>query len=277
MNIGAHVSIQGGLVKAPHNALRAGCECFQIFTRSPRGGPAKPITTEIAEEFRSACDETGQRAWYVHTPYYINLASTDGRIAKMTVEIVREELERGSTIGATAVMTHMGAAKGDDVQSSLGRVIDCLRRVLKGYRGATQLLVEIAAGSGSIVGRRFEELAAVVERAKGRCGVCLDTQHMFASGYDIRTEETVGRTLDEFDAVVGCEHLKLIHSNDSKVPLGSRKDRHQHIGRGEIGVKGFEALLREPRLADIDFVMETRIDSVAEDIRILKSLRNKRA
>jgi deoxyribonuclease-4 len=277
MNIGAHVSIRGGLINAPRNAGRAGCECFQIFTRSPRGRLAKPITPEIAREFRTACAETGQMAWYVHTPYYINLASDDTRIADMSVRIVREDFERATAIGATALMTHMGGARGGDAGSALTRVIENIRRITDGYHGATQFLVEIATGSGSIVGTSFEELAAVIERTDGRCGVCLDTQHMFASGYDIRSAEAVGRTLDEFHAVVGCEHLKLLHANDSKVPLGSRKDRHEHIGKGAIGLEGFGSLLREPRLAHVDFVMETRSEGIEKDVRILKSLRDKRS
>jgi len=274
MRIGAHVSIQGGLHNAPRNAAELGCECFQIFSRSPRGGPARPITDAVARRFRRACADTGQGAWYIHTPYYVNLASDDDRIRETSVRIVREELERGRAIGAKAVMTHMGASGDDHPDAALRRVIENIRLVLAGYRGRTRLLVEIAAGSGTIIGRSFTELAKVVRATRGRCGVCLDTQHMFASGYDIRGASAVAATLDEFDSTVGLEHLRLIHANDSKVPFASRKDRHEHIGKGTIGKKGFKALLREPRLRDIDVVLETRLEGVALDIRALKSLRN---
>jgi deoxyribonuclease-4 len=273
MRIGAHVSIQGGLPNAPRNAHELGCECFQIFTRSPRGGPAKPITTDIAREFRRACESSRQAAWYIHTPYYVNLSSTDTRIRELSIRIVREELERGRTIGAAAVMTHLGAAGEEGADDALQRAIDNIRAALDGYRGRTRLLAEIAAGSGSIVGRSFAELSAVVRATRGRCGVCLDTQHMFASGYDVRDAGAVSATLDEFDSVVGLEHLRLLHVNDSKVPFASRKDRHEHIGRGMIGKQGFAALLSEPRLGDVDWVLETRREGVAGDVRVLKSLR----
>ncbi len=197
MRIGAHVSIKDGLANAPRNAARAGCECFQIFTRSPRGGSAKPISEAIALEFRAACDAEGQSAWYIHTPYYINLASNDAAISNMSVRVVREELERGRVIGAAAVMTHMGASPHGDRDAALERIVGAVKRILHGYSGETKLLVEIAAGSGSIVGSSFEELSTVIGETNGRCGTCLDTQHMFASGYDLRTRKAVGKTFDK--------------------------------------------------------------------------------
>jgi deoxyribonuclease-4 len=277
MRIGAHVSIKGGLPNAPDTARDAGCECFQIFTRSPRGGAAKPITTSNAKAFRAACDAAGQGAWYVHTPYYINLASADGVIRNMSVGIVREELKRATTLAASAVMTHLGAAKDDDGGKALERVVRSVRTILSRYRGSARLLVELAAGSESIVGTSFEELAVVVGATSGECGVCLDTQHMFASGYDIRDRRAARKTFDEFDTVIGLEHLGLIHANDSKVPFASRKDRHEHIGKGEIGEKGFEALLTLSRLQSVDVVLETRSQGVREDVRTLKKLRARKA
>jgi deoxyribonuclease-4 len=273
MKIGAHVSIQGGIVNAPANAASIGCECFQLFTRSPRGGPAKDITPEIAAEFRLACAEHGQESWYIHTPYYINLASTDRQIAENSVKVVREELERGCAIGAKAVMTHMGATGSSTRDEALKRVVRNVKRIQQTYKGDTRLLLEIAAGSGSIVGSSFEELVFVARGGGNNCGVCLDTQHMFASGYDIRTRETVRTTFDSFDEIVGLESLALIHTNDSKVPFDSRRDRHEHIGDGEIGRGGFEALLSEKRITHIDLILETRHDRVEQDIRVLKSIR----
>jgi deoxyribonuclease-4 len=273
MRIGAHVSIAGAITNAPGNAAAIGCECFQIFTRSPRGGPAKDIPPETGERFRDLCKSHNQGACYIHTPYYINLASSDRTIAGASVRVVREELERGCVIGADAVMTHLGSSGSSDRDAALRRVLRNTRKILKGYGGSTQLLLEVAAGSGSIVGSTFEELAFVAHGAGDNCGVCLDTQHMFASGYDIRTKKSVAETIDRFDAVVGLERLRLIHANDSKVPFNSRRDRHEHIGEGEIGRPGFAALISEDRLAHIDLVLETRHDRVEEDILILKSLR----
>jgi deoxyribonuclease-4 len=194
----------------------------------------------------------------------------------MSVEIVREELERGRAIAAGAVVTHMGSAGESDRDTALARTVDSVRRVLSGYRGRTRLLVENAAGSASVVGTGFAELAEVVRATRGKCDVCLDTQHLFASGYDIRDSRALGVTLDEFDEVVGIDNLKLLHVNDSKVPFASRKDRHEHIGRGLIGRRGFRALMLEPRLSGIDVILETRLEGVARDVRTLKSLRGRR-
>ena len=273
MNIGAHVSIAGGITNAPGNAAAIGCECFQIFTRSPRGGPARPITTETGEAFRAECRRYGLADCYIHTPYYINLASTDRRIADSSVKVVREELERGCAVGARAVMTHLGSTGASRRDVALRRVSRNIRKILKNYEGKTQLLLELAAGSGSIVGSSFEELALVTRDSDGGCGVCLDTQHMFASGYDIRGIKKVTETFDRFDEVVGMGLLQLIHANDSKVPSNSRRDRHEHIGEGKIGKQGFRALIADKRLSRIDFILETRHDRVADDIRLLKSLR----
>ena len=274
MYIGAHVSIQGGLYKAPENAAARGCECFQIFTRSPRGGEAKEITAEAAREFKQACARFGQRSWYIHTPYYINLASRDPALQELTVRVVREELERGRILGARAVMTHLGSAKGLDPSAAIKNVVNNVRSILKGYGGKTRLLMENAAGSEAILGRSFQELLVLVEAAGGRCGICLDTQHAFASGYDLRDKNGVVTTLDEFDDVIGLEHLCLIHSNDSKTPLGSGRDRHEHIGKGEIGTKGFRALLNDGRLDGVDFILETKMEGSKRDVAILKRLRS---
>jgi deoxyribonuclease-4 len=275
MLLGAHVSIQGGLPKAPERAAEIGCECFQIFTRSPRGGPAGELTGELVRDFRRACDQYEQNAWYIHTPYYINLASTGRRIYPASIKVVREELERGSAIGASAVMTHLGSAGDAPRAEALKRVIAGIKKILSGYRGTTQLLAEIAAGSGGILGDSFEELAVVVKATRGKCGVCFDTQHAFASGYDLRTPTAIGQTFDDFDNVIGLEYLALSHCNDSLTPLGSHKDRHSHIGQGEIGQKGFRAILQEPRLKDIDFILETRTEGVREDLKLLKRFRGK--
>jgi deoxyribonuclease-4 len=271
MLFGAHVSIRGGIHKAPANAARLGCDCFQIFSRSPRGGPAKVLTRDTIRAFREACDSYGQKAWYIHTPYYVNLATHNRRIRFASIQIVREELDRGSAIGATAVMTHMGSAGEDAKAAGLKRTIESIVDVLKNYKGKTQLLIEIAAGSGGILGSTFEELAEVVKRTKGKCGVCFDTQHAFASGYDLRTPGAVRKTANKFDAVIGLGHLKLSHCSDSLTPLASRKDRHCHIGEGLIGKNGFRALVRNRQFRRVNFVLETKLEGVTADLQLLRS------
>lgn len=276
MLFGAHVSIAGGIPNAPANAAAIGCEVFQMFTRSPQGGTVPKLTKEIISHFRKQCDAYKQEAWYVHAPYYINLASANPVIRSSSIRVLREELERSDELGSHAMMTHIGSAKGNgSEEQALQIVIDGVQKILDGYSGRAMFLVEIAAGSGMIIGDTFEELAAIVEATKGRCGVCFDTQHAFGSGYDLRTSGAVKETFDRFDEIVGLEHLVMFHCNDSMVPFASHRDRHEHIGKGEIGLEGFRAILSDKRVAVLDFLCETPVEGAAEDIATLKRLRKK--
>lgn len=275
MYFGAHVSIAGGIDKAPERAVAIGCEVFQIFSRPPQGGNAVKISEALAEVFQTNFKKHNQKEFYIHTPYIINLASTDERIKSNSIRLIREDLERGSALGARYVMTHLGSAKELDRATANKMIVENLKKVFdKNYE--TELLIEISAGAGNIIGASFEDLAYFIENLKGyKIGICLDTAHMFASGYDLRTGEAVKTTFDLFDKIVGFKHLKLFHLNDSKIGLGERKDRHDHIGDGKIGIAGFEALAREPRLQKFNFICETESDKVAEDIKIMKQLREK--
>lgn len=279
MLFGAHVSVAGGVVNAPKNAADIGCECFQIFTRSPQGGSVPPLNEKIATEFKAQCKKYNQKQWAVHTPFFINFASANNRIYYGSVSTVRTELERASLLGATYLMTHIGSYKDLGHDQGLTKVIDGLNEMLKGYKGATQFLIEISAGSGEIIGDTFEEIAEIIHDKKLKkydIGVCYDTQHGFASGYDIRTKEAVADTLKKFDSTIGLEKLKMSHCNDSQTDLGSHKDRHEHIGEGKIGTAGFEALLTNKKLKDINFYLETDHDKVREDLQILRNIRNKK-
>ena len=276
MLFGAHVSISGGIWNAPLRAGEIGCEVFQMFTRSPHGGPMAPITDEMIDEFEENCKAAGQKEWYVHTPYYINLASANNRIRYGSINAIRQELERASQIKAKYVMTHLGSYKDLGREAGYQKLVEGLEKVLDGYEGSARFLIEISAGTGDIIGDTFEEIATVVHHLKLKkfgIGVCYDTQHGFASGYDIRTSEAVDATLNRFEATIGLDRLKLSHCNDSKVELGSRKDRHEHIGDGQIGLPGFRALLSDKRVKDINFILETAGDKVEEDLDILKDIR----
>ena len=276
MLFGAHVSISGGIWNAPLRAGEIGCEVFQMFTRSPHGGPMAPITDEMIDEFKENCKAAGQKEWYVHTPYYINLASANNRIRYGSMNAIRQELERASQIKAKYVMTHLGSYKDLGREAGYQKLVEGLEKVLDGYEGSARFLIEISAGTGDIIGDTFEEIATVVHHLKLKkfgIGVCYDTQHGFASGYDIRTSEAVDATLNRFEATIGLDRLKLSHCNDSKVELGSRKDRHEHIGDGQIGLPGFRALLSDKRVKDINFILETAGDKVEEDLDILKDIR----
>jgi deoxyribonuclease-4 len=271
--IGCHVSIAGGIVNAPKRAAELGCEVFQMFTRSPQGGKAPEITPEIAEQFKAEMKTHGQAACVIHTPYYINFASNDNRIRHGSASIVRDELERGSLIGASYIMTHLGSGKGVSQEEAMARTAKGVARIMEGYTGSTVLLLEISAGTGEVIGDTFEELAEIIEKSgtKDKVGICLDTCHMFASGYDLKTAEGFAKTLETISKTVGKKAIKLIHTNDSKTELGSHRDRHDHIGDGKIGKVGFEHMMAE---FDLDFILETEHDKVKQDIITLKQIRD---
>lgn len=273
MYIGAHVSIAGGLQNAPKNASALECECFQIFTRSPQGGPAPSISEKIISEFLSNCKKNNIKEWVVHAPYYINLASPLQKIRSNSIEIIRNELERASLIKASYVMFHIGSAKGLTRNQAMKYVVDCMKRILDGYKGDSELLIEISAGAGEIIGDNFEEIAYILDHVGEKVGVCFDTQHAFGSGYDLRTTQAVKDTFDLFDKIIGIEKLKMSHCNDSKVNLGEHKDRHEHIGEGQIGLEGFKALFVEKTLKHINWYLETEHDKIKKDIKILKEIR----
>src|SRR3989338_4377992 len=281
MLFGSHVSIAGGIENAPLNAHTAGCECFQIFSRSPRGGKAREITDEAQQEFLTRCKEYKFQDWYIHTPYYINFASMKKPIRWGSIGVVREELERGTLIGAQAVMTHLGSAKDYGRKKSMEKVIRAVHHVLEGYTGSALFLLEQSAGAGDIIGGTLDELAYILKCAeridkeyRRKLGVCLDTCHAFAMGYDLSSKLSVDEFLRLFDKVIGLERLKLIHANDSLYGLGEHKDRHEHIGKGKIGLKGFEALVRHKALQRLNMILETPKDSPKDDPRNLDILKD---
>lgn len=277
MLIGIHVSAAKSLALAPQRAKELGAEVFQFFSRSPRGGPAPKITPQLASEFKTNCKKCGQVESYIHTPYYINLASTKNSIYYGSISVIRDELERGSQLGVKYVMTHLGSSREIGKAEGLKLVIEGLKKVLKDYRGSTKLLVEISAGAGEVIGDTFEEIAEILKGVGDKdLGVCFDTAHAFASGYDLRTTEAVDRTIKNFDKIIGLAKLQLIHCNDSKALFNSHKDRHQHIGQGEIGLSGFKALIAHPKLQSLNFCLETPEDEQGNDkenIKILKRIR----
>lgn len=276
MLFGAHVSIAGGIFNAPLNAAILGCEVFQMFTRSPHGGPVAPLTPEAVSLFKQNAELCAQREWYIHAPYYINFASSNPRVAFGSSSAIRQELERGSLLGATYVMTHLGSYTDLGKEAGFPQLINGLAKALAGYLGSTQFLIELSAGAGNVIGHTFEELAEILDHPKLRdfdIGICYDTQHAFASGYDIRTPETVNATMKRFDQTIGLKKLKMFHCNDSKIEFNGHKDRHEHIGEGHIGREGFEALLSHPKLQDKNFILETEHDKVKQDLALLKKIR----
>ena len=275
--IGAHVSGAGDLALAPLRAHQAGCECFQFFSRPPQGGPAKKITAKIANEFKINCRRYDLES-YIHAPYYINLASAKNNIYYGSIGVLKDELKRGNELGVKYLMTHLGSAKDLGEKAGIQKVIAGINEILKDYQGETQFLIEMSAGSGMIIGDTFEEVAYIINKlyaiSHKPIGICFDTAHAFASGYDLRDEKSVKNTFKKFDKILGLKKLKLIHANDSGAELGSHKDRHAHIGEGQIGLEGFKAIVAFAKKRKINLILETPHDKrLTEDLKILKKLR----
>lgn len=276
MKFGAHVSIAMGIDKAPERAGDLGCECFQIFSRSPRGGKAPELKSELVESFLNECSKYNISEYYIHTPYYINLCSEKKELRDSSIAIIREDLERGSLLGVKYIMTHLGSSKDTSRNVAIKLIIEGLKIIIDDSNFTTKLLLENTAGQGATVGDRFEELAEILEGVRGYdIGICIDTAHTFAAGYDIRGKKEFKNTLNKISDTFGIESIKLFHGNDSKVGFGERKDRHEHIGKGEIGFEGFKNFIKSPAFKNINMIVETPPDKVAEDIKVLKKLREK--
>lgn len=278
--IGCHVSIAGGLFNAPARAKELGCETFQIFSRSPQGGAAPAITKEIEQQFVAEMKAAGLETFVIHAPYILNFGSAKKSTFHGSINLVRTDLERGTQLGAKYVMFHPGSFKDLGEVAGMKQAQAGLKEVLNGYKGTTKLLIEISAGAGSVIGDTFEELAELmkpIKKNKHFGGICFDTQHAFGSGYDLRDKASVTKLFKDFDKIIGLEYFAMSHVNDSKVELGAHKDRHEHIGEGEIGKAGFEAFLAElsRRKMAIPLILETEHDKVDSDIKLLKSLRQR--
>jgi len=275
MNFGTHVSIAGSLEMAPKRAFDLGCECFQLFTRSPRGGKPSRLDDEVIEKFLADCVHFDLQNYYVHTPYFINLASLDSKVRNNSIRLIREDLERASLLRVKSIMTHLGSSKGMERNEAIKNVAYSVIKILDGYDGFSKLMLENSAGQGDTIGDTFEEVAEILHLTDNKeVGVCIDTAHMFGAGYDLRDKDRLNITLSKIENSFGLHRVKLIHGNDSKVDLGERKDRHEYIGRGKIGEGGFKAIVSEPRLKHLDIIVENPPEEVAGDIKLLKKFRD---
>ncbi len=274
MKFGAHVSIAGGIDKAPERAYKMGCECFQIFTRSPRGGTPPKLDSSVLDSFFRNCDKYGFEDYYVHTPYFVNLASDQEGIRTRSIDIIKEDLERSSLLRAKYVMTHLGSSKGMSREKAIRNVIESIQSIFDGTQFYTKLLLENSAGQGDTVGETFEELAEIIEGSEIEdIYVCLDTAHLLAAGYDIRDDTSLGETIEKIEKSFGTDRVKLLHGNDSKVGLGEKKDRHEFIGKGKIGIEGFRSIIKNNVFSKLNMIVETKPEGMSEDIKTLKKLR----
>jgi deoxyribonuclease-4 len=274
--LGSHISVAGGVEKAPERAHKEGCEVMQVFVQSPQTFKTPQTTNDEVENFGVALKKYAIKEVYVHAPYLINLASAKNNIKYGSISLIRKNLERASALGCTFVMTHLGSYGDKSREDGLEQVNKSLKKILEGYTGKAKLLLELSAGSGNIIGSHFEEFHKILTNLKKpEIGVCLDTAHIFASGYDLRGKKAIDATINEFETVIGLENLKLIHLNDSLVPFGSKKDRHADIGDGEIGIDNISLILKHSKLKSVPMVLETPGNETrrTKDIALLKKLR----
>jgi deoxyribonuclease-4 len=271
--LGAHMPTAGGLSNSLTGGKEIGCTVVQLFTGSPRQWHHPPLDPEVAAEFRQTQAQTGIAVAVAHDSYLINLAAPDPDILDRSRKAFRRELDRSEMLGLPWVVTHMGAHLDSGEEAGLTLLIESTRAILEETEGMqVGIAMETTAGQGTGLGYRFEQIARVLEGAGGhpRLGVCLDTCHIFVAGYDIRDEESYQKTLAEFDRLIGLDRLKVIHANDAKKPLGSRVDRHEHLGEGEIGIETFRLLVTDPRLKHIPIIIETPDSETMHAVNLAK-------
>ncbi len=271
------MSVAGGFELAIERGLKVGCDTAQIFTKSNNQWDAPPITKEQAQRFREAYEKSGIFPVFSHDAYLINVGSPDPALLEKSKQALKVEVERATTLGLSFVVMHPGSHKDSGEGVALKRIAKSVAWVLNQTKGSSvKILYENAAGQGSAVGHRFEHLATLLELTDHpkRTGICLDTCHLLAAGYDIRTKASYEKVVAEFDRVVGIEQAEAIHLNDSKKELGGRVDRHEHIGQGAIGLDGFRCLMNDARFKRVPMVLETPKDEqCTEDVMNLKVLR----
>ncbi len=277
MLLGAHVSISGGLDKAPERGRNLTCDCMQIFSKNQMQWRAKPLDLGEAERFRESSKTHGITETVIHDSYLINLCSPDKALLKQSREAFLEEMVRAKHLGVRNLIFHPGAHMGSGEAEGLKRIAESMNwaRTESGS-GDVQLVLEITAGQGSVLGHSFEQLATVIGLLDDQknAGVCLDTCHAYAAGYDLRTRNGYRQTLGRFDEVLGMDRLRALHLNDSKAKQGSRLDRHEAIGKGFLGLECFKNIMNDKRLAKIPMVLETPggEGSYKEELKVLRSL-----
>ncbi|MBI4567890.1 MAG: deoxyribonuclease IV [Planctomycetes bacterium] len=286
--LGAHTSTAGGVHHALEEGRALGCDVVQLFTRNQRQWTPKPLDSGDVDLWRARLAQGGVRPAMAHTSYLVNLCASDDTILEKSRLAILDEVDRADLLGIPNVVLHPGAHLGRGEEAGVAAICQSLNWIIARRPAMkTVICLETTAGQGTTLGWRFEQLAAMLAGVKerARVAVCIDTCHLFAAGYDIRTAAGWRATLEEFDKVIGLDALRCAHLNDSKHELGSRKDRHQHIGDGFLGLGAFAALLADPRLRDIPLVLETPVDEAgdapgpggvakgyAENLAVLRSL-----
>jgi len=276
LRIGVHVSVAGGLEKAVGRAQELGCHAFQIFTTNPRSWKCRPISAKSAYLFAIRCKEYDLNPAISHMPYLPNLASPKEKVYSMSVQALTDEMVRCQLLGIPYLVAHLGSHLGAGVKNGRMRIAGALERAIADSESDVMVLLENSPGTRNSMGNTFEDIASIIESLpdqSGRLGVCLDTCHLFAAGYDLRTPSALERTLEEFESHIDPTRLKLVHLNDSRGSLGSHLDRHEHIGLGQIGLDGFRSILCHPFLRERAMILETPKNSRRDDTGNLEVIR----
>ncbi len=277
MWLGAHMSIAGGLEKAIERGASIGCTAIQIFTKNSNQWRTPSLSEKEIRAFKTQRDAWGKGSLFAHDSYLINLGSPDEVLFRKSLSAFQEEYDRCGQLDLDFLVMHPGAHVGAGEEGCLAQIARAVQTVLGHSPGVrTKILFEVTAGQGSNVGYRFEHLKFLLEKSgpAERLGICFDTCHVFAAGYDLRTQKVYEETMAEFDRIVGTKNIRAFHLNDSKKGLNCRVDRHEHIGKGAIGLEGFRALMNDGRFRDVPKVLETpKGEDMAEDVMNLKTLR----
>jgi deoxyribonuclease-4 len=272
--LGVHTSIAGGLYKSIERAHELGCSTLQIFSHNPRGWALKGISEKDRDLFKKLKNELGINPVYIHTSYLINLASPSESLRGKSILLLKEEMNRADTLGAEYVVLHTGSASDTDKKTARKRAIKALKEVFRSGSWNAELLLENTAGERGDITSEIKELAEIMDALSGHVsGVCIDTCHAFAAGYDIRKEKGIGLISGEIKKYLGRDKVKLIHLNDSKAGLGKHRDRHEHIGMGHIGLNGFKFFLKHSFFSGIPLILETPKKKESDDKKNLKRVR----
>ncbi|MEE9134629.1 MAG: deoxyribonuclease IV [Nitrososphaerales archaeon] len=273
LKVGLHISISGSIDRAVDRAAEIGCTAFQIFTRNPRGWNYSPLTTQEAESYVTKSKKFDLLS-VTHMPYLPNLASPLADTQKKSLDSLAGELGRCGILEIPYLVTHLGSHLGSGVERGMRNVANICVQALDRADNDVMILLENTAGSKNSVGSSFDQIREIMDMIDSkRVGVCFDTCHAFAAGYDLRTDETITETLEKFDYTVGIDNLKVVHVNDSKGELGGHKDRHEHLGLGQIGEEGFHALLKRKEIRSLPLILETPVDDRRPDVGNLNKLR----
>ena len=277
MQVGMHVSISGSIDRAVDNALAIGCTAFQIFTRNPRGWAAKPLSSKDVTSYKEklAASKIDRFATVAHMPYLPNLSSPEEEPFAQSLKSLIDEIKRCSKLGVPFIVAHLGSHKGAGDKKGIEKLVKSFTDAARDTSDDVMILLENTAGQKNSVGSDFEQLASILFELKPskRFGICLDTCHAFAAGYDLRTDKAASLTLQKFDKAIGFEHLRILHLNDSKGEIGCNIDRHEHIGLGQIGEVGFSRIIRTANSKKIPIILETPIDEKRDNLGNMKKVR----